>query len=163
MSSAEPSLAHRSEQHYAAMRVSVPMAQIPEACPPLIGQVIEWLERHGAKPSGPPFFHYARITPELETIDVGFPTSQPMPGDDRVRTGSFPAGRYATLTHTGHYSGLPESTSRLREWMERQDLHWDTRPNGEFSARIEWYMTDPMEVTDPAQWVTELWMKVKGD
>ena len=160
----DPRIEQRGAQPYAAIRTRVTMTQVSSACPPLISQVSGWLDNKGIAASGPPFFRYRAFDGEHVVVDVGFPVEKTVAGDDRVRTGSFPAGRYAVLTHTGHYSGLPAATGRLLAWGQQQGLRWDTSPDErDWAARIEWYPTDPMAEPDPKKWVTEIAILLKGD
>jgi effector-binding domain-containing protein len=159
----EPRIEQRGAQPYAAIRTRVTMAQVPTACPPLISQVSGWLDSRRIVAPGPAFFRYATFDGEHVVVDVGFPIRESVAGDDRVRTGTFPAGRYATLVHTGHYSGLAEATGRLLAWGRQQGLRWDASSDErEWAARIEWYPTDPMAEPDPQKWVTELAIQLKG-
>ena len=161
----EPRLEHRSEQPCVAIRAQVTMAQIAHTCPPLIGEVFAWLGAHGAAPAGPVFFRYVivEMDGQLE-IDVGVPVSGRLPhGDERVRADVLPGGRYATLRHTGPYTGLREATGQLLEWGSRQGPQWQASPDQQhWAARIEWYPTDPMEEPDERKWVAEIAMLVRG-
>jgi effector-binding domain-containing protein len=91
-------------------------------------------------------------------MDVEFciPLATAAPGDGRVQAGTLPAGRYATLIHTGHYDGLRDATRYLLTWGEEQGLRWQTEPGGEWRARLETYLTDPSQEPDPARWETQL-------
>lgn len=157
MAMSEPSLQQRGAQPYAAIRVRVPQAQISSACPPLIGEVFAWLAAHDLEPAGAPFFRYARMDQDGETIDVGVPLARKASvADERVRFGTLPAGRYATLTYTGPYHGIPQAAQRLMAWGPQQGLKWASSPEDQEMAYIEFYPTDPMREPDPQKWVTEL-------
>jgi len=157
MTMSEPRLQQRGAQPYAAIRIRVPQAQISSACPPLIGEVFAWLAAHDLEPAGAPFFRYARMDADGETIDVGVPLARKASvADERVRFGTLPAGRYATLTYTGPYHGIPQATQRLMAWGPQQGLKWAPSPEDQEMAYIEFYPTDPMREPDPQKWVTEL-------
>jgi len=158
-----PRIEQREAQPYAAIRTRVTMAQIPEACPPLIGQVAEWLGSRGLSPSGPPFFRYAAFEGEHEVIDVGFPMARaPEVGDGRVTIGVFPAGRYLSLRYWGHYSGIGGATKALLAHGDAEGVAWDASADGsQWGARIEWYPTDPMAEPDPAKWLTEIAIRLR--
>jgi effector-binding domain-containing protein len=153
----EPSLQQRGAQPYAAIRIRIPQSQISSACPPLLGEVFAWLAVQGLAPAGPPFFRYARMEPDAETIDVGVPLARKVAvADDRVRTGLLPAGRYAVLTYTGPYTGVPQAAQRLMSWGSEQGLKWATSTEDQEMLYIESYVTDPMREPDPQKWITEL-------
>ena len=160
----EPHLEQRPAQPYAAICVRVTMAQIAPVCPPLMGEVFAWLAERGIAPAGPPFFRYLVIdmAHELE-IEVGVPLAEPLQvSDDRVRGGVFPAGWYAVSVHTGPYPELVAATGQLLAWGEANGITWDATPDQrEWTARIEFYLSDPAEEADPARCRTELAFRVR--
>jgi effector-binding domain-containing protein len=156
--SSTPTVVEYAEQPYVSITMSVTMAEIGAKLPPLTGEVFGWLGARGTAPDGAPFFKYNVIdmAGELE-IEVGVPVAEAVPGDDRVRAGVLPAGRYATVTHVGPYEELLGATSRLLSWGKEQGLKWDASDDQRhWGARLECYETDPGEEPDPANWVTEL-------
>jgi len=95
-------------------------------------------------------------------IEVGAPVATPLPGDDRVRPGLLPAGRYASLIYIG--LGLAANKA-LQEWIHANNLQLDrwTDPKGDaFGCRYEAYLTDPKVEPRKKQWEIELAMKL-GD
>ena len=88
-------------------------------------------------------------------IEVGWPVAAEIPPDDRVGTGTLPAGRYVVGTHVGPYDGLLEANAELQAWAESQGLTWAV--HGErWDARFESYVSDPLIEPDPARWQTEI-------
>lgn len=156
----EPIVEERAEQPYMAIRTQATMRELPAVIPRLIGEVGAWLGQHGTPPAGPPFIRYLVINmAENLDIELGFPVAKAGQGNGRVSAGELPAGRYASLVYTGHYSGLMEANAALLEWGARQGLAWDTwtGENGDaFGARLESYLTDPANEPDPANWKTEV-------
>src|SRR5919199_1759232 len=85
--------------------------------------------------------------------------AEPMSSDGRIAAGTLPAGRYATLRHTGHPSTLVEATRLLLEWAAERTLAWDVAPSPDgdrWAARVELYLTDPQTEPDMNKWMTEL-------
>jgi effector-binding domain-containing protein len=67
-------------------------------------------------------------------------------GDDQVLAVVRPAGRYATVWHTGHPDGLACTTRTLLDWAAQQGLAWDvtSTPDGEqWGCRLEIYHDEP--------------------
>jgi len=156
----EISVAEREEQPYVAITERVTMSDIGTVLPELHPQVGAWMADRRLRPFGAPFWKYDVIdmggTMEVE---VGVPVRDAVEGDERVRAGALPAGRYVTATYTGHPMGLENATSTLLEWAAERDLAWDmaTTDVGEvWGARLEIYETDPAEEPDLAKWVTRL-------
>lgn len=91
-------------------------------------------------------------------IELGVPVARAVPGDDRICADVLPAGRYATLVYTDVRLGI-EANAALLDWGARQGLVWDSwaTENGEaFGARLESFLTDPQDESDPARWETEV-------
>jgi effector-binding domain-containing protein len=159
----EPKVINRDEQPYVAIRKQVDMQDIPTELPPLIGEVFSWLQHNGAVPAGAPFFRYFSMDPGGKIdVAVGVPVARALKGDGRVGPGSFPAGRYAVLTHTGPYTGLRAATGGLLDWAEKNGVAWQTSEDGTWGARIESYLTDPNEEPNPEKWQTEIAFQI-GD
>jgi effector-binding domain-containing protein len=161
-----PTLEHRPEQRYVAMRATPRMVEIGEVAAPLIGDVFGWLEAHGVPPAGPPFFRYLVIDMEHELeLHVGVPVEHETQGDDGVLAGAFPEGRYVTALHTGPFDGLPAATEELLAWADANEIVWDREatPDGEaWGARTEIYLTNPDEEPDPTRWETLLVFRVRS-
>ncbi len=160
-----PQIVTRADQPYVAIRGHVSMAEIG-AFAVRTPEVYAWLGAHGVPPAGPPLLKYNVIdmTRQLE-IDNGVPVAAPVEVDGDMIAGVVPAGRYATLTHTGHPSELMGATKALLDWAAAQGLAWDVSPDagGErWGGRVEYYLTDPREEPDMSKWVTELAFRLAG-
>ena len=156
----EPKIDERPEQPYVGIRNQVTLAEMGAGLiPQLIGEVFGWLGQHDIEPAGPPFlrFHVINMDGKMD-VELGIPTASTVAGDGRVRAGSLPAGRYASLIYTGIANGIP-ANKELIDWATEQGLVWDTYedPGGDgFVSRYEIYMDGPEEHPDPAEWRTEV-------
>jgi effector-binding domain-containing protein len=154
-----PKMEFRNEQHYVAIRTKVKMSEIPNLLPPLIPEVIQWVEKNNIAQTGPCFFRYLAFDSVDELlVDVGVPTETEVEGDERIITGSFPAADYATVIYTGDYHGLKNVHMGLESWMKENELEEGGQEvDGKtYGARTEHYITDPQEVPDPKDWQTEV-------
>lgn len=155
----QPKIVTKPDQPFAAIRISVDRKDIPSKAPPLIGQVAGWLGAKGVPPVGAPFFSYLAMPDDGPMVmEVGFPTETLLAGDDRVRTGVIPAGRFASLIYTGPYDGLYDANVALGQWLAGQGVpHAMPEGAGEYDkALLEIYYTDPMQEPDPQKWETEV-------
>jgi effector-binding domain-containing protein len=157
----EPKLVQRKEQNYVAIRTRVTMAGMPTVMPQLMPEVHAYLKAADVEPSGPEFIRFLLIdmAKELE-IEVGLPVDKALPGNDRVKPGVFPAGRYAVLTHTGHYKDLVAANAALQEWAKKKGIQWEMTmtPRGSlWGGRMEFYLTDPDKEPNPDRWKAEVW------
>ena len=117
----EPKIVEKPAQPYAAIVLDLTQPEISQKAPPLIADVIKWIEAHGAKHSGPPFFNYVDFAPGGRMMmHVGMPTKTVLKADAAMTTGTIPGGRYAVVTHTGPYHELHEANMALDTWVRRQ-------------------------------------------
>ncbi len=154
-----PQITERAEQRYVAIRAKVPMAELGQVAH-RIAEVFGWLAARNIAPAGPPFFRYNVIDMERQLdVEAGVPIGAPVDGDDVVIPGVLPAGRYATVVHTGTPDSLMGATAALLHWADEGGLRWDmtVRDDAEhWAARLEFYLTDPAQQPDMSKWETEL-------
>ena len=148
----EPKIVEKPAQPYAAIVLELTQPEISQKAPPLIADVIKWIEANGAKHSGPPFFNYVSFAPGGRmTMHVGMPTNAVLKADEVMTTGTIPGGRYAVVTHTGPYHELHEANMTLDGWAKEQGLTLDGTVTGDRfvgATRMEIYHKDPGE--DPS-------------
>jgi effector-binding domain-containing protein len=154
----QPRVRERAEQAYAGIPVTVTMQTFPQAADTTFPELFGWLAGHGIAPAGPPFIRYHVIDMDAELeIEFGVPVDQPVPAGDRVRTGVLPAGRYASLLHVGPYDQLVAANAAVQDWARREGIALESSADERrWQGRVEYYLTDPREVTDPARWEAEV-------
>jgi len=152
----EPRLEYRRAQPYVAIRSRVTMDEIEKLLPPLVNDVVQWLEKKGMKPSGPAFWRYLLVdmAKRLE-IDVAFPVSALPGGDARIVADVLPAGTYATTIYVGHPNGLMQATADLLSWASENGVDWKM-DGPRWSGRVERYLYDPSLEPNRDKWRTEL-------
>lgn len=161
----EPKLEDRGARPYLGIRVRVTMKEMEtELIPRLLGEVFAWLEQQGVAPAGAPFvrFHVIDMESTLD-IELGVPVLIPMSGEGRIHAGVLPAGRYAALVYTGGENGV-RANRALLDWGADQGLVWDTyeaRGGDGFGARYETFLTGPEDEPDPANWDTEVAIRLR--
>ena len=156
-----PIIETRMDQPYAAIPVKVRMEELGSVVPPLTGQVYGWLAARGITPSGPPVWRYivVDLDNELE-LETGVSVASPVEANGELRAGVLPAGRYATVLHTGHPDTLVTATRDLLEWAAERGLEWDS-DGTTWGCRLEEYLSDPQEVPDMREWQTRLAFRLR--
>ncbi|MEU8663476.1 GyrI-like domain-containing protein [Actinoplanes philippinensis] len=109
----------------------------------LMDELFERLDDWGVD-FGPVFFrlHVVNMQGAMD-VEVGAVTAEPVRGDDRIRPGILPAGRYAALTYVNHGR---RANGTLIDWARDRGLSFDCAedPGGDaFACRYEAYLTDP--------------------
>ena len=156
----EPAVAYEFETRqlpttpvlYQARRVATDevSAALAECLPAVFGYVVE----QGLAMAGPPYVRYVDTSPAFVSIEGGIPLMNPPappPSDLGIIAGELPGGPALVTVHGGPYDTLGEAHVALDRHMAEQAM----TPAG---APWEVYITDPGDVPDPADWVTEvLW------
>lgn len=159
----QPRIDERPAQHYMGIRLWTPMHALPQVIPQLVDEMFGWLQQQGIEPAGPPLqrFHIINMETELE-IEIGVLVAAPVAGDERVKPGIIPAGRYASLIYTGVQNGIP-GNGLLIDWAKENGIEFDTYPSDKgdgFTARVEYFLEGPEDDPDPATWDNEVAIKI---
>jgi effector-binding domain-containing protein len=167
----EPEIQQRPAQPYLGIA-----GEITDGVPAFVDKVFPelfgWLREHGVEPGGAPFIRYRELDPEGEPleIEVGVPVDDTAEGDERVRPGALPAGRYLTLMHVGPYRSetapdLGASRERLIGWADEQGLVYsrETDRGSTLPCCLERYLVGPVEEPDFTKWETEFAYLVLDD
>ena len=144
-------------QTVAVVRERAHVDDVGSVIPRQIADVAAFLRKAGVSRTGPPFtvcpFPDDEGVSELET---GWPVSPEVPARPPVEVKTYPAARALVMKHVGPYQELSRSYRVMAEMMERDGLHAAGDPR-------EIYWTDPDEVPDPNDYVTELVWPVTAD
>ena len=115
-------------------------------------ELYTWLDGRSVPDVGPTFF---RVHGPMD-VEVGVVTEETLEGDDRVRAGVLPAGRYASLTYVNH---ARRANRTLLDWVRDNGIRPDgwMEPAGDhFVCRYEAYLTDPRFERMKTRWRVEL-------
>jgi effector-binding domain-containing protein len=159
-----PELVARESSPYVAVPAALTMDSIAAASSGGFRSVFERLAARGVEPVGPPFLRYLVID-MAGTLQVEFcaPTAALLEAGEDLRSGVLPAGTYGRVQYRGPYEHLYDVNAALIGWAKERGVRWDVaeEPDGDhFGCRLEIYVTDPTEVPDPADWVTEVAIRV---
>ncbi|GIF22722.1 effector-binding domain-containing protein [Actinoplanes tereljensis] len=158
-----PAVVAIADRHYAGLRTITPFKGMFAVRDRLMKELYGWLDDHEIA-TGRTFFrlHVVDMDGPMD-VEVGVLTDGPVEGDERVKAAVLPAGRYATLTYTGH--GRP-ANGALIDWVRQQDLALDcvADPAGDrFGCRYEAYLTDPRTERMKTRWQIELAIRLADD
>jgi effector-binding domain-containing protein len=154
-----PEITQRAAQTYVGVSAWVTMANLGSVAD-RIPEIFGWLGARGIAPVGPPFFRYHVIDMERQLrVEVGVPVASATEDDGEIRAGTLPAGRFATMTHTGAPDTLVSATGDLLDWAQARGLDWDvsqTDAGEHWGCRVEFYLTNPAEEPVLSKWQTQL-------
>lgn len=88
-------LLEKPEQPTLSIRVRTSVADLPKHIGKGYGQMAEYLKKEGKYLSDIPFvaFHSFEDMTDMD-VEIGFPTAEPLPGEDDVKAGVIPAGKF---------------------------------------------------------------------
>jgi effector-binding domain-containing protein len=92
--------------------------------PPFLGKtyggIVAYLMSLGKEPVGMPFVAYYNMDMQSLDIEAGFPLVEAVPGKGELKSGEFPAGKYASTLYTGPYSDCAPAYDELAQWIAQQ-------------------------------------------
>jgi len=112
------------------------------------GIVFSHCMANGLEMAGFPLARYPVVGP-LMTIEAGVPLKAPVKPEGEMEYLELPGGPAVFAVHGGAYDQLGDTHAAILRWMQEQKLraagpHW------------EWYVTDPGQHPDPADWRTHI-------
>lgn len=144
------------EQSMATLRLHATFATIGETVGRGFATVGQAVGRAGVPMAGPPMLVMLDEFEE-ETggdVEVAFPLAGPFEGSADVRHQVYPATTVAWTTHRGPYNEVGPAYHTITGWIQEHG-HEITGPPREV------YLTDPQQVPDPADYVTEVQFPIR--
>jgi effector-binding domain-containing protein len=134
----------RPERPFVGIRVVTPFRGMLGVYDDLLKELSAWVAQSGTETVEYGFLrlHVIDMSGPMD-IEAGFFTRQTITGDERVRPGLMPPGRYATLSYRDHSI---RANRALLDWVRDSGLALDRRdvPEGDaFACRYEACLTDP--------------------
>lgn len=125
----------------AVIRSHGPQKELSRFVPAACGEVWNFARAAGLPKPGR---HVAVYLDTQGTVEAGAEVAEPFTGNERVQCSQLPAGRVATTSHFGPYSGLREAHAAIRQFCAAQGLqlsgvsweiygHWDESWNTDSS------------------------------
>ncbi|SDR75578.1 GyrI-like domain-containing protein [Agrococcus carbonis] len=150
-----PEIVELERTTIAAIRETVPMAEITAFFDRAFGTLMRVLQSQGLAPAGPPVGVYWSMPTDRVDVSVGFPTAREAVPAGGVAPEHLPGGRALQLTHVGSYDSMTRSYDRMVRWAGERSLElgpmmWETyltepSPEGDASAArtlITWPLRD---------------------
>jgi AraC family transcriptional regulator len=131
------------------VRTQASQSELSQALGKCFGIVYTHCMKAGLELAGFPLARYAVVGP-LMTIEAGVPLLQPTVPEGEMEYCELPGGSVVFAIHGGPYDQLGDTHAAVLRWMQEHNLraagpHW------------EWYVTDPTEHPDPADWRTHIY------
>ena len=157
-----PRIVTKPETPSVGIRTITPFGGMLAVRDKLMAELYEWLDERDVADVGNAFLrlHVIDMNGPMD-IEMGVITTETLHGDDRVRPGVLPAGRYASLTYVNH----PRRANHLLvTWIRDNGFaadRWDESAGDHFACRYEAYLTDPRSERMKTKWQVELNIRVR--
>lgn len=143
------------EQPILFIQRRIPFADLQATMALSYGQLYGHAHEVGLAVAGHPIARHISTGAGLWTVDFVMPLSVPAEGSGEMQAGTLAAGPVAFAVHVGPYDQLSQTYAAIETWMEAEGESIGGAP-------WEWYVTDPGEVPDPAEWRTEIYWPLKA-
>ena len=154
---AEVEIKDVSAQDVLLIRERVPQEKLSEVIPAAFNEIAAYLHERGLEPVGPPVTICPYADEEgMVAIENGWAVPTSVPGSGRIEAATLPPCTVLAYKHRGHYLELDRSYRALQALVESEGLTIAGKPR-------EIYWTDPEELPDPADWVTEIQFPIVRD
>ena len=158
-----PLIADKPDRYCVGIRTVTPFRGMFAVRDKLMDELYTWLDVRDVA-FGLTFFrlHVVDMEGPMD-IEVGVVTEDAVQGDDRIRAGLLPAGRYAALTYINHGR---RANGTLLNWVQEHGLVLDRAesPEGDrFGCRYEAYLTDPRSERMKTRWRIELAIRLADE
>ena len=157
-----PGIDRRTARQYVGLRIITPFEGMFAQTDKLFKELRQWVNARGLADQGPYFLRYHVIDMKgLMDVEAGFVVTSQQAGDERVKSGVLPAGRYAHLTYSRY---ALRGNQALLTWIKEQKLEADredTSKGDAFACRYEAYLTDYRTEPRKKNWQVDLAIRLR--
>lgn len=119
-----------------------------------------YMKQNNIQITGAPMTVYNHFDPQSGTVIIssGLPTSSRIitPEASEVLCGLLPTQRVIKTTLKGNYDHLSQAWAKAKKYILANEYEINEEANP-----FEVYITGPLEIANPAEWVTEIYIPVK--
>jgi AraC family transcriptional regulator len=140
----------RAAQPILFIRRRIARSELQPMLAECFGALYGHAQRNGLPIAGFPLARYVSTGPGLWTVEAAIPLAAPAAAEGEMQSGTLPAGPVALGVHGGPYEQLGDTNAAIERWIESNGYRVAGPP-------WEWYVTDPGEYPNPADWKTEVY------
>ena len=157
-----PGIGRRAARQYVGLRIITPFEGMFAQTDKLFKELRQWVNVQGLAEQGPYFLRYHVIDMKgWMDVEAGFIVKSRQTGDERVKGGVLPAGRYAHLTYSRY---ALRGNQALSIWVQEKKLEVDkeiTSKGEAFACRYEAYLTDYRSEPRKTRWQVDLAFRLR--
>ena len=158
------SIVEKPERSYLGIRLSTPFGGMFAVITKALKELRKWIKENSLSEEGPYFVRYYHCDMQsIMDVKVGLMTNSRHVGQGRIKPGSLPKGKYATLVYRGN--GL-RGNQALMKWAIDNGVKFDpidVREKETYICRYEAYLTDYRIESRKLLWDVEMSIKIADD
>jgi effector-binding domain-containing protein len=158
------SIVDKPERPYLGIRFETPFGGMFAVITKALKELRKWGKDNALSEEGPYFVRYYHCDmQDIMDVEVGLMTNSGHAGGGRIKPGSLPKGRYATLIYRGN--GL-RGNQALMKWARDSGVRFDPIDASlaeSYVCRYEAYLTDYRIESRKLLWDVELSIKIADE
>ncbi|NUM44300.1 MAG: GyrI-like domain-containing protein [Anaerolineales bacterium] len=155
------SIVEKPERSYLGIRLSTPFGGMFAVVTKALKELRKWSKENSLSEEGPYFVRYYHCDmKDIMEVEVGLMTNSGLVGEGRIKPGSLPKGKYATLVYRGN--GL-RGNQALMKWAKDNGITFEPLVADaveSYTCRYEAYLTDYRTEPRKLLWDVELSIKL---
>ncbi len=155
------SIVEKPERSYLGIRFKTPFGGMFAFITKALKEMRKWSKENSLSEEGPYFVRYYHCDmKDIMDVEVGLMTNSGHVGNERIKPGTLPKGRYATLVYKGN--GL-RGNQALMKWATDHGVTFDPLvPDAveSYTCRYEAYLTDYRIESRKLLWDVEFSIKI---
>lgn len=152
-------ITHYGGGYYMYMTAAAKKTEVQNQMESMMKQVSDFMEKNHVSQAGKPFVIYHEMDEETGTVifSTCFPTRERVitPEESNVVSGFMEPVAAIKTTLKGHYKNISEAYEKAKKYVDNNEYLMD-----DHRKIFEVYATNPAEIHNPADWVTEIYIPV---
>lgn len=155
-------ITHYGGGYYLYMTSAGKQSEVHNLIKPMMTELSKFMENNNISSAGSPFVLYNELDEESKTaiFSIGFPVRERIitPEDSHIVSGFMEPVSAVKTTLKGNYENISETYNNAELYLGTNGYERD-----ETRKVFEVYLTNPSEVHNPAEWVTEIYIPVESE
>lgn len=101
---------------------------MPSKVAQLLQETASYLDSVGIRPAGNPFSIYYEVGSFLVDLEAGYPISDDIEGNDRVKQNLIPGGKCAVAKYIGPHQDIANAHRAVHAWMHDNEIKASGEP-----------------------------------
>tara|TARA_Y100000814_G_scaffold116269_1_gene82987 strand:+ start:3585 stop:4124 length:540 start_codon:yes stop_codon:yes gene_type:complete len=127
-------------QKIASIRAKTTLDKVPSKVVQLLDETSAYLDSIDVSKTGSPFSIYYEVGSFLVDLEVGYPVSEDIEGNERVKQNLIPGGKCAVAEFIGPHQDIVNAHRAVHAWMHENEI----KASGEPAREV--FLTDLREI-----------------